>query len=658
MNILAEIRGRFATVLSTYTDQPAPFLEMIRPVEDPKHGDYQANFAMKLAKDCQKNPRDLATEIAKSTRLSDLCETPEVAGPGFINLRLKPEWLVNEINRMAGDDREGVALIAAPKTYVVDFSGPNVAKPMHVGHLRSTVIGDSICRMLRFLGHHVVGDNHIGDWGTQFGMIIYGYKHFLNQEEFERDTVPELARLYRLVNQLCDYHDLRAMQPKLDKALAEKIEEIDAAASTPAAPGEEKQKLKQQKKLAEELERIREQIAEGRKKLATIESNPQLESYARQHPDITVKSRLETAKLHSGDVVNLNLWKQFVPACLDAIQGVYDRLEIHFDVALGESYYQPQLADVVADLKAKGLARESEGAMCVFIPGSEAPFLVQKTDGAFTYATTDLATIKYRREQLHADAMLYVVDSRQSEHFKLLFDTAKLWGYDDVEFKHVNFGTILGEDSKPYKTRSGDTVGLESLLDEAVAEALKVIESEELAKGEERPKLELSHKTRIAEIIGLGGIKYADLKHNRESDYKYSLKKMLAKEGDTATYMQYAYARVCGIFRKCDVERGAVRTSTDRIILQHPKERNLAVQLARFGEILDAATFDYRPNVLTDYLFQTANAFSSFYDDRDCSVKDAKTPELRSSRLKLADLTARVLARGLQLLGIQTIEQM
>ncbi|MDB5389142.1 MAG: argS [Planctomycetaceae bacterium] len=653
MNILAEIRSRFASVLSVYTDQPAQYLEMIRPVEDSRHGDYQANFAMKLAKLCNQNPRDLALAVAAKIELSDICAPPDVAGPGFINLRLSDGWLGTEINRMAADDREGVAPVVSPKTYVVDFSGPNVAKPMHVGHLRSTVIGDAICRILRFLGHQVLGDNHIGDWGTQFGMIIYGYKHFLNQAAFEQDAVLELARLYRFVNQLCDYHDLRALQPKLDKGLAEKLEEIDAAA---AAPGDEKQKQKLQKKLTGELEVIREQIADSRKKLSTVESNPQVEALARQHPEIAVKSRLETAKLHGGDPENLKLWNQFVPACLDAIQGVYDRLNIHFDLSLGESYYQPQLAAVVADLKEKGLARESEGAMCVFIPGTETPFIVQKTDGAFTYATTDLATIKYRRQPLHADAMLYVVDTRQSEHFKMLFETARLWGYGAVEFKHVNFGTILGEDGKPYKTRSGDTVGLESLLDEAVGEALKVIESEELANGEDRPKLAADVKQRVAEIIGLGGIKYADLKHNRESDYKYSLKKMLAKEGDTATYMQYAYARVCGIFRKCDVERDVVRQSPDRIVLSHSKERNLAVQLARFGEILESAMSEYRPNILTDYLFQTANAFSSFYDE--CSVRDAETPELRASRLRLVDLTARVLARGLELLGIETIEQM
>ncbi|MES2791064.1 MAG: arginine--tRNA ligase [Planctomycetota bacterium] len=653
MNIQAELRRRFASVLATYSDEPTAYSEMIRPVQDPKFGDYQANFAMPLAKATKRNPRELAAEIIAKVDVSDLCIPPEIAGPGFINLKLREEWLEAETNRIAADPREGIAPIDKPKTYVVDFSGPNVAKPMHVGHLRSTVIGDSICRILRFVGHTVHGDNHIGDWGTQFGMIIYGYKHFLNQEAFQQDAVQELARLYRLVHRLSDYYDQRALQPKLDKGLAAKLEEIDAAA---ALPGDEKAKQKRQKKLIEELEAIREQIGSSRKKLIAIENDPVLNQYAIQHPDISVKARLETAKLHGGDPENQRLWNEFVPACLNAIQGVYDRLQIHFDYALGESFYQPMLADVVADLQARGLARESEGAMCVFIPGTEAPFIVRKSDGAFTYATTDLATIKYRCENLQADGMLYVVDTRQGDHFKLLFETAKLWGYTNIEFKHVNFGTVCGPDGKPYKTREGDIVGLESLLNEAVTEAFKVIESEELAKSEDRPRLDTATQRQIAEVVGIGGIKYADLKHNRESDYEYSLQKMLAKNGDTATYMQYAYARVCGILRKGGIERETLRAQTGSIRLTHPKERVLALQLNQFTEVLHSAAGDCRPSYLTDYLFKTANAFSSFYDE--CSVLQAETPELRTSRLQLADLTARVLGRGLALLGIQTIEQM
>ena len=654
MNIQSELRRRFASVLATYTTEPATYLEMIRPVQDAKFGDYQANFVMPLAKVLKRNPRELATEVISKVQCDDLCQTPEIAGPGFINLTLRDDWLETETNRIAADPREGIEPVESPKTYVVDFSGPNVAKPMHVGHLRSTVIGDSICRILRFVGHTVSGDNHIGDWGTQFGMIIYGYKHFLNKEAFQQDAVQELARLYRLVHRLSDYYDQRALQPKLDKGLAAKLEEIDAAASL---PGDEKQKAKKQKKLLEELEAIREQIASSRKKLISVESDPVLNQYAIQHPDISVKARLETAKLHGGDPENQRLWNEFVPACLNAIQGVYDRLNIKFDYALGESFYQPMLADVVAELQARGLARESEGAMCVFSPGTEAPFIVRKSDGAFTYATTDLATIKYRREQLHADGMLYVVDTRQGDHFKLLFETAKLWGYNDIEFKHVNFGTVCGPDGKPYKTREGDIVGLESLLNEAVAEARKVVESMEFKK-EDSTRLDEETIQKIAEVVGIGGIKYADLKHSRESDYEYSLQKMLTKNGDTATYMQYAYARVSGIFRKGEVDREQLRSQSGGIRLTHPKERALAVKLNQFAEVLGSAAVDCKPSYLTDYLFTTANTFSSFYDDDDCSVLKAATPELRISRLQLADLTARVLGRGLELLGIETIEQM
>lgn len=653
MNIQAELRRRFAAVLSTFTDQPELYVDMIRPVQDAKFGDYQANFVMPLAGALKRKPRDLAAEVVARLDIDDLCEPPEIAGPGFINLTLRTSWLTAETNAIAADPREGVALVATPKTYVVDFSGPNVAKPMHVGHLRSTVIGDAICRILRFAGHTVISDNHIGDWGTQFGMIIYGYKHFLNAAAFQQDAVTELARLYRLVHQLSDYHEQRTLQPKLDKALAAKLEELDQAA---ALPGDDKQKQKRQKKLVEELEDIREQISSGRKKQAAIDADPLLGPFAQQHPDIAVKARLETAKLHAGDSENVRLWNEFVPACLAAIQGVYDRLNITFDYALGESFYQPMLADVVADLEQRGLARESEGAMCVFVPGSKTPFIVRKTDGAFTYATTDLATIKYRREKFHADGMLYVVDTRQGDHFKLLFETAQLWGYGGIEFKHVNFGTVCGPDGKPYKTRQGDIVGLESLLNEAVAEALKVIESVELSKGEGQPRLDAAAQRRIAEAVGLGGIKYADLKHNRESDYEYSLQKMLAKNGDTATYMQYAYARVCGILRKGGIERDTLRAQAGQIVLTHPKERTLALLLNQFTEVLFSAAADCRPSFLTDYLFRTANAFSSFYDE--CSVLQAETEDLRTSRLKLADITARILARGLELLGIQTIDQM
>ena len=528
---------------------------------------------------------------------------------------------------------------------------------MHVGHLRSTVIGDSLYRILKFLGHRVIGDNHVGDWGTQFGMIIYGYKNFLNSVAFREAPVPELARLYRLVNQLSDYHDQRASLPEKVQKLAVRKQDLLTleATSVPAAKPDQESRKKALKQLQAEVKELSEEVAKGKEKVADVESNPATKAIADAHPNIAVDARKETAKLHAGDAENLKLWNDFVPQCLNAIAGVYQRLEVHFDHTLGESFYNPMLANVVADLKAKGLATVSNGAVCVFIPGIEAPFIVQKSDGAYTYATTDLATIKYRMEHFHADSILYVVDARQADHFRLLFETARRWGYGNAEFQHISFGTVLDEKGEPIKTRSGDSVGLESLLDESVSHARQIVDSsddEKLAG----PELDAAARAKISEIVGLGGIKYADLCQNRESDYKFSWNKMLAKTGDTATYMQYAYARVCGILRRGGINRESLRRDGGSITLDAAAERALAIQLLRFPEVLESVVVEYRPNFLTQYLFATANAFSTFFDQ--CPVLKAETDELRTSRLLLADITARVIAQGLHLLGIKTLEQM
>jgi len=349
-----------------------------------------------------------------------------------------------------------------------------------------------------------------------------------------------------------------------------------------------------------------------------------------------------------------------VPACLEALQQVYERLDIHFDESLGESYYQPQLAAIVEDLQQQSIAEQSEGAICVFIEGIETPFMVRKADGAFTYATTDLATIKSRIEEFQADEILYVIDVRQSGHLRLLFGTAQAWGIRGIELRHVNFGTIMGQDKRPFKTRSGDTVGLESLIDEAVVRARRIVDENDDAKqddsGNPAPELDETERAAVAEIVGIGGIKYADLRHNRDSDYVFSWEKMLATTGDTATYMQYAFARVCGIFRKGNIDRETLRTSGAKIRLKTPEERALALQLNRFAEAIDDVVAEYRPNVLTAYLFETANCFSTFYSA--CPVLKEERYSVRTSRLLLCDLTARVLARGLDLLGIQTAERM
>jgi len=390
-------------------------------------------------------------------------------------------------------------------------------------------------------------------------------------------------------------------------------------------------------------------------KLVELEQNENLYKQAIAFPDIARLAREETAKLHTGDAENLDLWKRFLPECLDAIQVVYDRLDIHFDLTLGESYYQPMLADVVADLKQKGLAQESQGAICVFAEGLKAPSIVQKQDGAFTYATTDLATIKYRVEELNADRVLYVVDSRQSEHFQLLFATVKQWGYTDLELQHVSFGTILGKNKRPYKTRSGDTVGLKSLLDESIQRAYAIVTENDEAKPN-GPELNETERQQIAESIGLGGIKYADLKHNRDSDYVFDWDKMLAYRGDTATYMQYAYARVCGIFRKGNIDREALRTEQAVLQLTEVSERALALQINRYSETLESVAIEARPNYLTNYLFELSNLFSTFYIN--CHVLKAEEEQVKISRLQLCDLTARTITHGLSLLGIRTSDRM
>ena len=654
MNILAELRSRFEPVLTEWTDNPSSVIDMLKASQDPKFGDYQANFAMPLAARIPDlKPRDLAAQIVEKVNLSDFCEPLEIAGPGFINIKLKQDWLQEQTRQMVQDERMGVAAAETPQKVVVDFSAPNVAKPMHVGHLRSTVIGDANYRVLKFLGHDVVGDNHIGDWGTQFGMIIFGFKHFLNQAAFQEAPVTELARLYRLVNQLSDYHASKNSLPQKEQEIEQLTEKLQTLEGT--ADQTDKKVQKQLKKLKAELDDKQKTLSSLQESLSQLEANEDLKSKATAFPDIARLAREETAKLHAGDAENNDLWKQFLPQCLDAIQGVYDRLDIHFDMALGESYYQPMLADVVADLKAKGLATESQGAICVFIEGKEAPFIVQKQDGAFTYATTDLATIKYRAEELKADRVLYVVDSRQSEHFQLLFATVKEWGYSDLELQHVSFGTVLGKNKRPYKTRSGDTVGLESLLDEAIESAYQIVSQNDDAKPN-GPELDEAERRDVAEVVGLGGIKYADLKHNRDSDYIFDLDKMLAKQGDTATYMQYAYARVNGIFRKGGIDRDELRTHQQSLNLIEPTEIALAMKINRYSEILESVAAEARPNYLTNYLYELADLFSTFYDV--CPVLKADDETVRTSRLLLSDLTARVVQNGLSLLGIRTCERM
>lgn len=654
MNILSVLRERFAKALSEFVDEPAPYAKMVFPSQNAQFGDFQANCAMPLAKKLGKQPRELAAQLIEHLDVEDFCELPEVAGPGFINLKLKTDYLQQQIQNISQSDRLGISAVEPARRIVIDFSSPNVAKPMHVGHLRSTVIGDALSKVFRYLGHEVITDNHIGDWGTQFGMILYGYKNFLDEAAYQKNCVGELSRLYRLVTQLCDYHTTQKQLPELHQKLTDSQQTL-AQAEAGADPEDKKQK-KALKKYRNAVSNTQEAVANAKKKIQAIEQQPELLEMAKAHLEIVTLTRLETAKLHAGDEENIKLWNEFLPACNEAMQVIYNRLGIQFDLALGESYYQPMLADVVANLKQKQMATESQGAICVFIEGNNAPFIIQKRDGAFTYATTDLATIRYRVEELKVDSILYVVDKRQGEHFQLLFQTSSQWGYDQTEFQHVSFGTVMGKDNKPFKTRAGDTIGLESLLDESITRARAIVD----ANDDQKPngsELDEQQRQNIAEIIGLGGIKYADLHHNRESDYVFDWDKMLSMNGDTATYMQYAFARICGIFRKTGLTREAVRADrTASISLQHDAERALGLQLLRFEEALANVAQEYRPNLLTNYLFETANAFSSFYEH--CPVAKEENPELKLSRLKLCELTARTIEQGLSLLGIATSEKM
>jgi len=575
----------------------AGLAEQVRETAEAKFGDYSGTMAMALAKPAGRKPRDVAAAIierlAAVPGYADLFEPPgDPVGPGFINVRVRDEALAAALAVAVRDERLGVPPVARPETIVVDYSSPNVAKPMHVGHIRSTVIGDALARILRFHGHHVITDNHLGDWGTQFGMILWGWKHCRDDEAFAADPTAELGRLYRLVRKVAD-----------------------------AKPEE-------------------------------LAADPAAAALAARHPDAGREVLAETARLHEGDPANRALWERFMPVCRAEIDRIYTRLHVSFDHTLGESFFQPFLAGVVDDLVARGLARESRGAIGVFLAGDDAPpLLVRKADGAFLYATTDLATIQWRLEHWHPDRMLYVVDHRQGQHFEQVFETARRWGIEGVQLVHVAFGTVLGDDGRPFKTRAGDTVGLESLLDEGVERAAAIVESGDEARG----GLTAADRQRVAEAVGIGAIKYADLSQNRTTDYVFSFDKMLQLTGNTAAYMQYAAARVEGIFAKGGIDRAALREACREVRITHPRERALALELLRFSEALEDVEADYRPNVLTAYLYDLAGCYSTFYDELSVLKADAAD---RDARLALCDLTGRVLRKGLELLGIGTVDRM
>ena len=606
MNLLSLLQKKIRAALTSMVADPEPYATMVKPTQDAKHGDYQANCAMSLAKALGKKPREVAEEIAARQPSDDVLQAPEIAGPGFINLRLQNAWVARQLQEMARSDRLGVEGVQPAQTVVVDFSSPNVAKPMHVGHLRSTIIGDAIARTLDFRGDRVIRQNHLGDWGTQFGMMLFGYKNYLNKSALEKSPIRELLRLYVLVRDISKPDDI-----------------------------EEEGSSDQGVKYTEEAKQIARIMAEA--------------------------CRKETAKLHADDVENLFLWKQFMPWCVEEIEPIYTRLGIQFDHTFGESFYNPMLPSVVEDLVNKDIAEQSQGAVAVFLDAEKhkSPALIQKRDGAFTYTTSDLATIRYRIDNWKPDVILYVVDARQSLHFQNLFEIARRWGFDRTALEHVSFGSVLGKDGKPIKTREGGAVELGALLDEAVERAGDVYEAnlqEALGRGEVVEPLTEAERGQVHEVVGIGAVKYADLSQNRTSDYKFDFDKMLAMNGNTATYMQYAYVRNRGIFRKGNEDVARFRSAPPLPLLETPHERALAIHLLRLEETLLAAAADYQPSAITTYLWDLAKAYSGFF--QNCPVIKAATAELRDSRLLLCDLTGRVIRLCLDLLGIRVVERM
>jgi arginyl-tRNA synthetase len=571
---------------------------LVRPCPDPKFGDYQTNALMSLAKSRKINPRQLASDVIAKLEVGDCCEKVEIAGAGFLNFRLKPAALAETLQAAARGEHLFFALAPQPRTVVVDFSSPNVAKPMHVGHIRSTILGDSLARTLRLLGHRVITDNHLGDWGTQFGMLLVGWKTLLDAVSLQADPLAEMERIYKTISGQCDPEKPGFNQATLDRA------------------------------------------------------------------------RNELVKLQAGDTENLAIWRDMIRLSQAQFQTIYGRLEVKFDHTLGESFYHPRLKAVVDELMGQGMAAESRGARAILSDGSVPPkedpflihkdgewipnpFIIQKSDGGFNYATTDLATLAYRIATWHADEIIYVTDGRQQLHFRQLFTAFRRWHRDSkIKLAHVWFGSILGEDGKPFKTRSGETIRLAELLDEAEERAFKLV-------SEKSPDLTEAGRREIARVVGISAIKYADLLPNRQSDYVFSWDKLLALNGNTAPYLQYAYARIRSIFRKGNVEPGAqpvpAAQSPAALRLEAPEELALARHLLNFGLVLEAVAEDYRPNFLCNYLYDLAGRFTGFYEN--CPVLKSEA-EQRASRLVLCDLTARVLKQGLDVLGIETLEQM
>ncbi len=550
----------------------------------PQFGHYQANGCMAAAKAIGTNPRDLAQKVIDNLDLADVAEPLEIAGPGFLNIRIKPEWLAQRLTEAESDPKLGVDTPDTPQTVVVDYSAPNLAKEMHVGHLRSTIIGDAMARVLDFIGHKVVRQNHVGDWGTQFGMLIAYLNDLAGDDGEDSGAEAQLADLeefYRKSKQRFD----------ADEAFAD-------------------------------------------------------------------TARKQVVSLQSGDPDTLAAWRKFREISLSHCSSVYRRLGVLLtdDDVHGESEFNDDLSNVVDDLRAAGVLEESQGAQCVFLDefrgkgedDTDIPLIVQKSDGGYLYATTDLAGIRYRQNSLGADRVLYVTDSRQGGHFAQVFGVARLAGFakPELQLEHVPFGMMLGKDRRPFKTRSGGTIKLTDLLSEAEQRAFDLVT-------ERNPDIDEDRRRDIASVVGIGSVKYADLSQNRSSDYVFSWGKMLSLDGNTAPYMQYAYARVKSIFRKAGIDES---DAVGEIVLTQDAEINLAVKIAQLPETVQSVATECLPNMLCTYLFELAGAYMTFYEA--CPVLKADDPAARTSRLMLCLLTARAIKTGLSLLGIDTLEQM
>ena len=542
----------------------------LTPASDARFGDYQTNAALVLAKQRSENPRNVAEKILAHVDVGDLCKPPTVAGAGFINFTLRGEAVADKAAQLLRDERLGVTKTKSPRRIVIDFGSPNVAKPMHVGHIRSTVLGDALARIAQFVGHEIIRDNHIGDWGTQFGMVIYGWKNLLDRQALKRDPVAELVRIYKETNER-----------------------------------------------------------------------------STKDPSVREACRQELVKMQSGDAENLSIWKQCVDLSMGDFERAYELLDIHYDIQRGESFYNDRLPGVVERLLKSGIAEISEGAVCVFfrdIPElADKPCIIRKRDGGYNYATTDVATVDYRINDLEADTVWIVTGAPQILHFRQIFEIARREGYK-ADFRHITHGSILGENRKLMKTRSGENVPLRDLLDEACARARKIVE-------EKNPDLSDAEKIDIAQKIGIGAVKYADLSQYRMTDYVFSWDKMLSLQGNTAPYLQNAYVRIRSIFRKA----GETQTTIDQLVLAEEAEINLAKRLCQFAEVVPQVLNDFRPNILANYLFELANSFHTFYEA--CPVLKSEEAT-RGSRLALCDLAGRVLQGGLDLLGIKVPEKM